>query len=78
MSSAVPVSAATAVHRLDIGDLFAGLTTEHRHERWFALLMTRDFTDPGACPLCRAGWCVQRLVLRPGEAAEVVHGLPMH
>lgn len=29
-------------------------------------------------PLCCAGWCVQRVVVRPGAVTDVVHGLAVH
>lgn len=64
--------------RLDAADVFATLEAAAVHREWLPLTMSREFADPGVCPLCRGGWCVQRLVIRPGGVSRVVHGLALH
>lgn len=62
-------SDASLFTRLDLGAV---------HRTW-APTMSRAFVDPDACELCCHGWCMQRLVVRPGSTlAVVVHGLALH
>lgn len=70
-------SAADLVTRLDAADLYTRLAMSCAHREWTDE-MTQDFTDPGACDLCRAGLCWQRITTRPDGIADVAHGMPKH
>jgi hypothetical protein len=63
--------------RVEVADLFARLDLGAVHLRW-PVDATRDFTDPAACELCRAGWCVQSVVVATDKAATIAHGLALH
>lgn len=56
--------------------IFEELTLESAHRQ--DGITTRWFTDADACPLCAAGWCLQRIVVGSCGEATVVHGLPVH
>lgn len=76
MPASSPEAQAEIMDRLDIGHLFQALGPGVAHPRWSSR-MTREFTDPVACPLCRGGWCVQVLVVG-GENGVIKHGLALH